>query len=38
LHAFYLSFTHPVTKEIREFRSPMPKGFTLLKEADEKYK
>ena len=38
LHAFYLGFTHPVTKEAKEFRSPMPKGFTVLKEADEKYK
>jgi 23S rRNA pseudouridine1911/1915/1917 synthase len=38
LHAFYLSFVHPVTGEKAEFRSPMPKGFTILKEADEKYK
>ena len=38
LHAFYLSLMHPVTNEQLEFRSPMPKGFTVLKEGNEKYK
>lgn len=38
LHACQLSFVHPVTGEQMEFRSSMPKGFTTLKEADEKYK
>lgn len=38
LHACFLGFIHPVTGENVEFRSSMPKGFTILKEADEKYK
>jgi 23S rRNA pseudouridine1911/1915/1917 synthase len=38
LHACHLGFIHPVTGERVEFRSPMPKGFTILKEGDEKYK
>jgi 23S rRNA pseudouridine1911/1915/1917 synthase len=38
LHAFYLSFVHPATNEQKEFRSSIPKGFTVLKEGDEKYK
>jgi len=38
LHACQLSFVHPVTGEQMEFRSSMPKGFTTLKESDEKYK
>lgn len=38
LHAFHLGFLHPVTGVPVEFYSPMPKGFTVLKEGDEKYK
>ena len=38
LHAFHLGFVHPVSGQKVEFHSPMPKGFTILKEADEKYK
>ncbi|HNY01873.1 MAG TPA: RluA family pseudouridine synthase [Bacteroidales bacterium] len=38
LHAFYLSLAHPVTGELREFKSPMPRGFLELKPGDEKYK
>jgi 23S rRNA pseudouridine1911/1915/1917 synthase len=38
LHACHLGFLHPVTGEKVEFRSQMPKGFTILKEGDEKYK
>jgi 23S rRNA pseudouridine1911/1915/1917 synthase len=38
LHACHLGFNHPVTGERVEFRSPMPRGFTILKEGDEKYK
>jgi len=38
LHAFYLSFPHPVTDEYKEFKSKMPKGFLVLKPENEKYK
>lgn len=38
LHAFYLSFRHPVTDKLIEFKSKMPKGFLELKPEDEKYK
>lgn len=38
LHAFYLAIRHPVTGRIAEFKSPMPKGFLVLKPGDEKYK
>ena len=35
LHAFYLSFTHPMTGEKLEFTSPMPDRFLVLKNQDE---
>jgi len=38
LHAFYLSFPHPVTKEIITVESPLPEGFLLLKNKNEVYK
>ncbi|MFH1159764.1 MAG: RluA family pseudouridine synthase [bacterium] len=38
LHAFYLSLNHPATGVPLEFKSPMPKGFLVLKEENEKYK
>lgn len=38
LHAFQLSLKHPVTGKMLDFHSPMPKGFTILKAGDEKYK
>ncbi|NVN96135.1 MAG: RluA family pseudouridine synthase [Bacteroidetes bacterium] len=38
LHAFSLSFTHPVTKELINLESKMPHNFLKLKEEDEKYK
>jgi 23S rRNA pseudouridine1911/1915/1917 synthase len=38
LHAFYLSFPHPVTKEIITVESPLPKGFLVLKDRNEIYK
>lgn len=38
LHAFYLSIRHPVTGNLIDFKSKMPKGFLELKPADEKYK
>ena len=38
LHAFYLSIRHPVTDQVLEFKSKMPKTFLILKEGDEKYK
>ncbi|MFZ4401593.1 MAG: RluA family pseudouridine synthase [Bacteroidales bacterium] len=38
LHAFSLSFTHPVTKEFIQLTSKMPANFLRLKEEDEKYK
>ena len=38
LHAFYLSFPHPVSGQQVEFKSKMPKGFLVLKPGDEKYK
>jgi 23S rRNA pseudouridine1911/1915/1917 synthase len=37
LHGFYLGFTHPVTGQYLEFRSPMPKGFLILGAKHEKY-
>lgn len=33
LHAFFLSFTHPVTKEIKTFQSPMPSDMQALVKA-----
>lgn len=38
LHAFYLSFHHPVTGKLVEAKSRMPKGFLVLRPEDEKYK
>jgi len=38
LHAFSLSFTHPITKELIKLESKMPLNFLKLKEEDEKYK
>ena len=38
LHAFSLSFTHPVTKQLVKLESKMPANFLKLKEEDEKYK
>lgn len=38
LHAFYLSFPHPVKNEMITVESPMPKGFLVLKDKDEAYK
>ena len=38
LHAYYLSFPHPVTGEMITVKSPMPQGFLSLKAKDEKYK
>jgi len=38
LHAYYLSFPHPVTGERITIESPMPEGFLSIKNRDEKYK
>ena len=38
LHAFYLGFTHPVAGRFVEFESPMPQGFMVLGNKNEKYK
>jgi 23S rRNA pseudouridine1911/1915/1917 synthase len=38
LHAYSLSFPHPVTGEIMTINSPMPEGFLTLKNKDEHYK
>ena len=38
LHAYSLSFLHPVTGEMRTVKSPMPEGFLSLKARDERYK
>ena len=38
LHAFFLSIRHPVTGNLIDFKSKMPKGFLELKPHDEKYK
>jgi 23S rRNA pseudouridine1911/1915/1917 synthase len=38
LHAFYLSFPHPFTKEIIKVESPLPEGFLGLKNKNEIYK
>lgn len=38
LHAYSLSFPHPVNGRIINVQSPMPKGFLEVKEGDEKYK
>jgi len=38
LHAYYLLFHHPVTNEILELKSKMPKEFLVLRPGDEKYK
>jgi len=38
LHAFYISFPHPVSGNQLEFKSKMPKGFLVLKPGNEKYK
>lgn len=38
LHAFSLSFTHPVTHQRIELESKMPPNFLKIKEEDEKYK
>ncbi len=38
LHAYYLSFSHPVTGERITIESPMPEGFLSIRDRDEKYK
>ncbi len=38
LHAYSISFPHPVTGELVTVESPMPKGFLSLKARDEDYK
>jgi RluA family pseudouridine synthase len=38
LHAYSLTFPHPVTGQTVKVQSPMPKGFLVIKEGDEKYK
>jgi 23S rRNA pseudouridine1911/1915/1917 synthase len=38
LHAYSLSFPHPVDGRIITVKSPMPEGFLSLKRKDEKYK
>ena len=38
LHAYSLSFPHPVSGEMKTIDSPMPKGFLTLKPKDEHYK
>jgi 23S rRNA pseudouridine1911/1915/1917 synthase len=38
LHAYSLSFPHPVTGKVIKLESPMPEGFLSLKLKDEKYK
>jgi 23S rRNA pseudouridine1911/1915/1917 synthase len=38
LHAYSLSFPHPVTAKLITVNSPMPAGFLSLKVKDEKYK
>ena len=38
LHAYSLSFPHPVSGEIIQVTSPVPKGFLTLKPKDEHYK
>jgi 23S rRNA pseudouridine1911/1915/1917 synthase len=38
LHAYFLSFPHPVTGKMITIESPMPKGFLSLKAKDEHYK
>jgi len=38
LHAYSLSFPHPVSGEMKTIKSPMPKGFLSIKPKDEHYK
>lgn len=38
LHAYFLSFPHPVSKKIITINSPMPENFLSLKAEDENYK
>lgn len=38
LHAYSLSFPHPVTGKTMQVESPMPDGFLVIKPEDEKYK
>ncbi|SEL92900.1 23S rRNA pseudouridine1911/1915/1917 synthase [Syntrophus gentianae] len=38
LHAYYLSFPHPITGERITIESPMPKEFLSIKDRDEKYR
>lgn len=38
LHAYSLSFPHPVTGQNLTVQSPMPEGFLVIKPEDEKYK
>jgi 23S rRNA pseudouridine1911/1915/1917 synthase len=38
LHAYYLSFPHPVNGETTTMNTPMPKGFLSIKAKDEHYK
>jgi len=38
LHAYYLSFPHPITGERITLESPLPEGFLSIRDRDEKYK
>ncbi len=38
LHAFHLSFPHPITKDIITVESPLPKDFLILTDKNEIYK
>jgi 23S rRNA pseudouridine1911/1915/1917 synthase len=38
LHAYSITFPHPVTGKVIKIESPMPQGFLSLKLRDEKYK
>lgn len=38
LHAYSLSFPHPVSGKLISIQSPMPKSFLIIKDEDEKYK
>jgi 23S rRNA pseudouridine1911/1915/1917 synthase len=38
LHAYHLTFPHPVNNKMITVESPMPQGFLTLKPKDEKYK
>lgn len=38
LHAYSLTFPHPVSKKMISVQSPMPKSFLIIRDEDEKYK